>query len=464
MTVVGLLFAGVVGVSSVSAGAHPLGNFTSNTYAGLLVVADHVAVDYVLDLAEIPTQQIQSSITTSFESDRCGELAAGLSFEADGAAVAVESNGGRLTMPPGLAGLSTLRLECDLVAGTGPLGNGAEIAFVDNNLEGAVGWREVTAVGDGMRLVGSDVPEESVSGRLTAYPEGRRALDVTSASFTVSPGGAANRSQTTRTAAPSTSLEGDRQTRWLAGLVDDRRLTLGAGTVAVLVAMVLGTLHALAPGHGKTIMAAYIVGRKGRLRHVLGIGATVAVTHTIGVLGLGVLLTTSEAFAGAKVYPVLGAVSGALVVVVGITLLHRLRPASGHHHHHHHPDGHDHHHDHGAHVHGHDGDARVPGWGGLVAMGVAGGLVPAPSAVLVLLGALALGRAWFGILLVLAYGTGMAMTLLGAGIVLNRIRDWIEPRLVGLSARPLPRLLPMGSALAVIGGGLLLAIRALISV
>jgi ABC-type nickel/cobalt efflux system permease component RcnA len=94
-------------------------------------------------------------------------------------------------------------------------------------------------------------------------------------------------------------------------------------------------------------------------------------------------------------------------------------------------------------------------------MGVAGGLVPSPSAVLVLLGALALGRAWFGVLLVLAYGAGMALTLLGAGLVLNRLRDWLEPRLGRWSSRRLPRLLPLGSAVAVIGGGLVLVARAL---
>jgi nickel/cobalt transporter (NicO) family protein len=434
--------------------AHPLGNFTSNTYAGIVVGSDRVTIDYVLDLAEIPTQQVADSIGPSYADDRCAELAGGLRLEVDGSPVELSSRAATLTFPPGLAGLSTLRLECDLAAATGPLDDGSSIGFVDTNLADTIGWREVTATGDGMRVVDADVPAESASARLTAYPEGQRASDTTTASFAVASGGAA---ATPGSATPTSATpdNGDRQTRWLASLVDDRRLTVGAGALAFLAAMVLGTLHALAPGHGKTIMAAYVVGRKGRLRHVFGIGATVAVTHTIGVLGLGLLLTTSEAFAGARVYPVLGAVSGALVVAVGVALLRRmLRPGVGHHHHHDHPHSHDHDDDHDA----------APGWGGLVAMGVAGGLVPSPSAVLVLLGALALGRAWFGVLLVLAYGLGMATTLLGAGLVLNRLRDWLEPRLTRLSARRVPRLLPMGSALAVIGGGLVLTVRALVSV
>jgi ABC-type nickel/cobalt efflux system permease component RcnA len=383
--------------------------------------------------------------------------------------ITVES--GLLSFPAGLAGLDTLRLECDLVADTGPINSSTDVEFTDGNLEGTIGWREVVAVGDGMTLVDSTVPEDSTSARLTAYPTDQRSLDVRSASFTVEPGGEradAGRAEPVAGAEPS-DRGGDATTRWLASLVDDRRLTIPVGLVATAVAVLLGALHALAPGHGKTIMAAYLVGRRGRLRHALGIGATVAVTHTIGVLGLGVLLTTSEALAGERVYPILGAVSGALVAVVGVGLLVRLlRPGGSRlaHHHHHHDD---HHHDHGdGHGHHHHhapaGEpAPLPGWGGLVAMGVAGGLVPSPSAVLVLLGAMALGRAWFGVVLVTAYGAGLALTLLGAGLALVRLRDWLEPRLARLSAWRLPRLLPMGTALAVIGGGVLLAVRAVAS-
>jgi ABC-type nickel/cobalt efflux system permease component RcnA len=479
-----LLLAGMLAV-------HPLGNFTSNSYAGIVVGRDQVAVDYVLDLAEIPTQQVSDFMGPSFAEDRCGELAGGLRLEVDRERVELTSTAAVLTQPPGLAGLPTLRLECSLLAATGPLRDGASVSFVDGNLDDAIGWREVTATGDGMGIVDSDVPAESVSARLTAYPAGRRALDTTSAAFSVATGGTRAGPVASPPLTESVSRtpgSGDRQTRWLASLVDDRRLTWGAGTLAFLAALVLGTLHALAPGHGKTIMAAYIVGRKGRLRHVLAIGATVAATHTIGVLGLGLLLSTSEAFAGERVYPILGAASGALVVVVGVTLLARMLRGAGNHHQHGHEHGHgrghwrghghgrgrgrghehghgrghDHHH-HDRHGHHHH-DEAMPGWGGLVAMGVAGGLVPSPSAVLVLLGALALGRAWFGLLLVLAYGAGMALTLLGAGLALNRLRGWIEPRLARFSSRRLPRLLPLGSALAVIGGGIVLTLRAVVAV
>lgn len=188
MSFLGVVFAGVVGVSSVAGAAHPLGNFTTNTYAGLVVGAEHISVDYVLDLAEIPAQQVMPSIGDGYEQDRCRELANGLDLRVGGDRIELVAQGARLTFPAGLAGLPTLRLECDLVADTAPVGAG-EVRFRDTNLEGTVGWREVTAVADGVRLVDSDVPERSVSGRLTAYPEGRRALGVTAGSFTVAPGG-----------------------------------------------------------------------------------------------------------------------------------------------------------------------------------------------------------------------------------------------------------------------------------
>ena len=101
---------------------HPLGNFTSNTYAGIVVSADEVVIDYVLDLAEIPTQQLDGSIGASYADDRCEELAAGVRLEVDGEPVETTSEASTLTFPPGLAGLATLRLECRFVGSDRPAG------------------------------------------------------------------------------------------------------------------------------------------------------------------------------------------------------------------------------------------------------------------------------------------------------------------------------------------------------
>jgi nickel/cobalt transporter (NicO) family protein len=236
--------------------------------------------------------------------------------------------------------------------------------------------------------------------------------------------------------------------------------------------VLLGAAHALAPGHGKTVMAAYLVGLRGSLRQAATIGATVTVTHTAGVLLLGLVLSASRAVASERVYPWLGLASGLLLAAVGLTLA--ARALTGHRHPHPHGPAHPHPHGHGSggdgHGHGGEGQGQgqgLVGWGGrplgrrgLVALGLAGGLVPSPSAVVVLLGGIALGHAWFGILLVLAYGIGMAGTLTGVGLLLAHVRGRVDRRLAGPAGSLLARagrLLPVATASAIVVVGLALA-------
>jgi nickel/cobalt transporter (NicO) family protein len=187
------------------------------------------------------------------------------------------------------------------------------------------------------------------------------------------------------------------------------------------------------------------------------IGSTVTITHTAGVLLLGLVLSTTRAVASERVYPWLGLASGLLLAAVGVGLLARAVPSHGHDHPHGH--GHDH-----PHPHDHDhGDPGPPlGRRGLVALGLAGGLVPSPSAVVVLLGGIALGRAWFGVALVLAYGLGMAATLTGVGLLLARLRTRMDRRLhlpAGTLPARLGRLLPAATASVIVLVGLGLAIQ-----
>jgi ABC-type nickel/cobalt efflux system permease component RcnA len=223
----------------------------------------------------------------------------------------------------------------------------------------------------------------------------------------------------------------------------------------VALAVLLGAAHALAPGHGKTVMAAYLVGLRGSLRQAATIGATVTVTHTAGVLLLGLVLSASRAVASERVYPWLGLASGLLLAAVGLALA--ARALTGHRRPHAH--AHDEHgHPHGGHAGGRAG--RPLGRRGLVALGLAGGLVPSPSAVVVLLGGIALGHAWFGILLVLAYGTGMAATLTGVGLLLAHVRGRVDRRLAGPAGSLLARagrLLPVATASVIVVVGLVLA-------
>jgi nickel/cobalt exporter len=460
-----VLAAVLLAAGATRAAAHPLGNFTVSTYSGLRVGPDRLEVDYVLDMAEIPTFQTRQAADTDHDGtiaaaeaaawrDReCPRLARDLRATAEGRALPLGVTGSALSFPKGAAGLETLRLECALTA---PLpaspAAGRSLTYADNTQQGRVGWHEITAVGDRTTLDTTDVPATSASARLTAYPmdQLRSPLDQRTATLHTHPGGAARATPAPGIGggAPGTVTRGgvDQVTAAFTALVGGRSRSPGLVVVALLVAVGLGAAHALAPGHGKTVMAAYLVGLRGSPRQAAAIGATVTVTHTAGVLVLGVVLSSSRAVASERLYPWLGLASGLLLAAVGLGLL--LRAWHSHHHHHHHEHGH--HHDHG----------RPLGLRGLVALGLAGGLVPSPSAVVVLLGGIALGRAWFGVALVLAYGVGMAATLTGIGLLLARLRARMDRRLqlpAGSLLAKAGRLLPAVTASVIVVVGLALA-------
>jgi nickel/cobalt exporter len=427
-------------------------------------------------MAEIPTFQARQTIDGDHDGrvsgaeaqgwrDReCPRLAAGLRATVDGRAVPLAVSRSALRFPEGVGGLETLRLECAL-AGPLPAGPGGHaLDFTDGNLAGRAGWREITAVGDRATLEAADVPAASASARLTAYPEDQLSspLDQRTATLRFRPGGRAAPGAAAAGSGAAARGGVDRATAAFTALVGERRLSPGFGLVALLLAVVLGAAHALAPGHGKTVMAAYLVGLRGSVRQAVTIGATVTLTHTAGVLLLGLVLSTTRAVASERVYPWLGLGSGLLLAAVGISLF--ARALSGHRHPH--PPSHGHHdHDHHGQDHGHHGSAaagRPLGRRGLVALGLAGGLVPSPSAVVVLLGGIALGQAWFGVALVLAYGLGMAATLTGVGLLLARLRTRVDRRLhlpAGSLVARIGRLLPAATASVIVLVGLALAAR-----
>jgi nickel/cobalt exporter len=502
LAVLAALAATLVAAGAAPAAAHPLGNFTVNAYSGLRVGPDRLVVDYVVDLAEIPAFQARKAIdadrdgrvggaeATSWRDRECPRLAGGLRATVDGQPLPLAVTGSTLTFPEGVGGLETLRLECAL-AGPLPPGSSAarSLAYTDANQEGRVGWREITAVGDRATLDAADVPPTSPSARLTSYPSDQLSspLDQRAATLRFRPGGPpapqaadpASESPASRCEAPRRGTLADpeagcaglstppakppvrggvdRATAALTALVGERSRAPGFVGVALLLAVVLGAAHALAPGHGKTVMAAYLVGLRGTARQAATIGATVTLTHTAGVLALGLVLSATRAVASERVYPWLGLGSGLLLAAVGLGLLVRARP--GHHHHHPHRDPHDHPHpqEDGAHR---DHAGPPLGRRGLVALGLAGGLVPSPSAVVVLLGGIALGQAWLGVALVLAYGVGMAATLTGVGLLLARLRTRMDRRLhlpTGSRLARLGRLLPAVTASVIVLVGLGLA-------
>ncbi|AKJ14125.1 nickel transporter [Streptomyces incarnatus] len=487
------------------ASAHPLGNFTVNRYDGLVAAPGQLRVDHVEDLAEIPATQAGPDLerlgTGEWARQRCARAAEDSRLTVDGRTAPLTAVGATARLRPGQAGLHTLRVECRLTAPL-PRGAGVTLGFHSAGTGGGPGWREITARGDRMTLTASDVPKTSVSHELTVYPKDLLSspADTTAATVRLRPGGPALAEE--RQAAPGAAIlprGADRWTRALDDLVARRDLTVGFAALALLVAVVLGALHALAPGHGKTLMAAAAAARGGRarLRDVLPLAASVTVTHTLGVVALGLLVTAGSA-ATPSVIAWLGIAGGALVLVAGANLVRRVwsarhhQPAHhgehshGHHGEHSHGEGNhvehshgvhtneghphshgSHTHDDGGHTHTHGGHTHThptaPTLRGTILLGFAGGLVPSPSAVVVLVGAAALGKAWFGLLLVVAYGAGLALTLTAAGFavvrlgsgmsrVLERRPRWTAHPVAGL----VRRCVPLASALVVmaLGAGL----------
>jgi nickel/cobalt exporter len=474
----GIVVAAVASLAlAPGASAHPLGNFTVNQYSGLRVQPDGVLVDYVLDMAEIPSFQTRGQeidadrdgrVSTA-ERDRwramtCRRLSTQVTVSVDSVVVPLTISRSTLTFPPGTAGLFTLRLGCTL-RGAARLDRPTHLSYRDDAYTDRVGWREVTATGDGTTLLASTVPAESTSDRLTAYPASSLAapLDVRTAELDARPGGTPS-AVAPAAAGPRAPLARgvDRATAAFTSLVGHRRLTVAFGLAAVLLSVLLGALHALAPGHGKTVMAAFLVGGRGSLRQAVTVGLTVTATHTVGVLVLGAVLTTSVALAPQRLYPWLGLASGVLLGGVGVTLFRRgTAGASG--------PGSSHAHSHG-HGHNHESAAIARTGPGpsirrraLLMMGFAGGMVPSPSALVVLLGAVALGRTWLGILLVVGYGAGMAAALVGIGLLLARGRRFLERRSLRPRALTVIRLLPALTAGLIVAVGLGVAAQAAVA-
>jgi nickel/cobalt transporter (NicO) family protein len=435
-----LLIAAVLAVLVAPAGAaaHPLGNFTVNRHTEIEISGRHIYLHYVLDLAEIPTFQIGDRVrSTSF----ARETARSLELRIDGRRAPLRLLERRVESRPGAGGLKTLRLDAVYAATKTGTASGSRLTFEDRNFQSRIGWREVVVrAEEGAALRASNVPTTSESDGLRAYPSDllRSPLDVTSATASFMPG--------TSSGSPPTLEETAAAARHRPGgfeaLVSRGDLSLGVILLSLAIAAFWGAAHALTPGHGKAIVAGYLVGTKGRPIDAVLLGGIVTVTHTIGVFALGlVTLLLSQFIVPEALYPWLTFASGLLVVGVGASVLWSRAWRRGHHHH-----GHDHH-DH-EHI-----DRR-----GLLGVGVAAGLLPCPSALVVLLSAIALHRIGFGLALILAFSVGLAATITTIGLVaVFAKRAFSRLSLDG----PFLRLLPSASALVILAVGVGITLKAL---
>ena len=433
-----LLFGVLAAVAlPAAAQAHPLGNFTVNRFSAIEASGDRVYVTYVLDLAEIPTYQ---------EGDRvrrpgfAGRIARGLELELDGRRAALKTIASRVRSRPGAGDLPTLRFEAVFEADR----PGSTLRFKDTNFAGRIGWREVVVRAErGARVVSSDAPAASVSDELRTYPADllSEPLNVSSASAELRAGSLPGRPPELGDSAPAA-----RPNDGFASLIAKDDLGLGVVLVSLGLAFFWGAAHALSPGHGKAIVTAFLVGQRGTPRHAAALGLIVTATHTVGVFALGLItLALSQFIVPEQLYPWIGLASGLLVIGIGASVLlsrirHRRAHRHGHHHHHHHHGG---------------GEL---GWRSLTAVGVSGGLLPCPSALVVLLAAISLHRVALGLLLIVAFSAGLALSIAGIGlgaILAKRTfgRLGFQGRVIGL--------LPAVSALVIVLAGAAMTVRAL---
>lgn len=427
-----------------AAQAHPLGNFTINRHTTIELSGGRIFVQYALDLAEIPTLQIGRRVRAgSF----AAEAARGLELRVDGKRAQLRVLERRAVERPGAGGLKTLRF--DAVYETAA--TGSTLAFRDRNFASRIGWKEVVVhSSDGAEIGSTSASSTSRSNALRAYPQDllRSPLDVTSAtaSFELGEGDG-----TPPSVGEVTAVE--QRGGGFEALISRGDLSLGVILLSLLVAAFWGAAHALTPGHGKAIVAGYLVGTKGRPLDAFLLGGIVTVTHTIGVFALGlVTLLLSQFIVPESLYPWLTLLSGVLVIGVGASVLVGRFRRRGHAHAH----GHDH--DHG-HDHGHDrGHSHAIDRRGLLGVGVAAGILPCPSALVVLLSAIALHRIGFGLALILAFSVGLAATITSIGLVAV-----LAKRAFGrLSLNgPVIRLLPAASALVILAVGVGITVKAL---
>ena len=369
--------------------AHPLGNFTINHYAGLRIEPDRVTLDLVIDQAEIPAFQARQALDANEDGEvsdaeleagrvpSCAALTDDLHLAVEGSPMEPTLTAAGVELRPGVGGLSTLRLVCVFEAGlTAPVASGTHVEFADTSYAGRLGWREIVVEGSGVAVtpVEGELRESSISDRLQAYPADRldNALADERVVVAVSPGGAelppvAVPDATPVDAAPAepASVEDTRPVAAVPGgvggeipaLFQTPDLTPFVLLLSLATAAALGAAHALTPGHGKSLMAAYLVGTRGTPVHAIGLGLSVSASHTLGILALAAVIVGAQGLLSpdlvVRTAPLLAAAGivaiGGWMLISELRRRHAARNA-----------GHDHEHSHDHDDHGHDHDHNEP--------------------------------------------------------------------------------------------------------
>ncbi|MDX2179521.1 MAG: hypothetical protein SFV18_08010 [Bryobacteraceae bacterium] len=468
--------------AAIPASAHPMGNFSVSHYARLTPSAGVLRVTYALDLAEIPTFELNqggdAKALPELGRKKMTEWVRGLKFVSGGRALPAKIAKTDAVVTEGAGGMPVMRVTAWIIV---DVAEGGTVEYLDTNFEGRAGWKELV-VGEGSDLSkalaeypenAGVAPPQDLKASVTvpaALPVAKPAPIVSKAPVAEPEPAPAPSAGGPQDAAPGSVVRGD----FLSTLLGRREIPFPMALLGLGAAFLLGATHALSPGHGKTIVAAYLVGARGTLKHAAFLGAMVTFTHTISVFALGLItLFLSQYILPERIVPWLGAISGLAIVMIGFNLF-RKRLArligiegGGHGHHHHHGDGnHHHHHPHGD-GHHHHGDGHhhhhVPEtvtMGSLVALGVSGGLVPCPSALVLLLSAIAIGRTGYGMLLLITFSLGLALVLMAIGAAVLYAKSLV-PSMPKVASSKAFQLVPVLSAAVIVCVGLLMTGAAL---
>jgi ABC-type nickel/cobalt efflux system permease component RcnA len=493
--------------------AHPMGNFSVNHYSKVSLESDGIKISYIIDLAEIPTYQelqqgnvtadVADKAVTGFIGQRGAELGRGLNLLVDGKRLPLRLMSSQVIFPPGAGGLPTMKMGFVYSAAYPPDHKSGSLQYADDNYPGHAGWKEIVAVASpAATFISSSVPQTDRSAGLTNYPtdllnsppqqlsaaiqfhypipletsrkssikaEAVRTRSLKPSASHAKHDLAAGPMVATSTATPAPlHLQANQQATPRSAfteLITARRLDLWFLITAAFIAFGLGALHALEPGHGKTIVAAYLVGSRGTARHALLLGLIVTVSHTAGFFALGAItLYASRYIVPEQLYPWLGVFSGLTIAGLGGYMF--LRRWSG---------GLDLDHSHTAgQLHGHwfsnkrtvvshepEEPAKPISLYQLFALGITGGIIPCPAALVVLLSAFALHRIGLGFFLIITFSLGLAAVLIGFGMLMVYGRRFLGRLQVN---GPLTtRWLPVASAafMTVLGAGI--AVRAFLT-
>lgn len=476
---------------SVVASAHPMGNFSLNHYTAIKLSPGSVEIRYIIDMAEIPTfQEMQKTgmpakvgdpAVNSYLAREQEILRSGLVVQLNDSALRLQKISHDVIFPPGAGGLPTMKMAFVYRASFENVRG--QLSYRDTNFPDRAGWKEIIASAQkGVRILKSSVPAKDRSVQLTNYPTDTLAsppqdLEARIRFMPVMP---VERQVAAAVVLPSAApavlvpnIKGTPKNAFTE-LVNKREWGFWFLLTAAFIAAGLGAFHALEPGHGKTIVAAYLVGSQGTALHACMLGLIVTASHTAGVYLLGaVTLYASRYILPERLYPWLGAFSGLTIAGLGIYLFwqrwrgknthghshphthshsHSHSHPHSHAHDHAHPHEHHHHHDH-PHVHGSVSKRQ------LLALGITGGIVPCPAALVVLLSAVALHRIAFGLFLILAFSIGLAAVLIAIGLLMVYARRFMAG--VSGEGRVITRWLPITSSVFITVLGFAIAFRAL---